>query len=205
MIGKYTKKDVKVLKKETLHKRYFETNLYHLQHRTFDGGWTPEFTREVFERGHAAAVLLYDPDRTEFVLLEQFRFPAMETSNTPWMIEVVAGIIDEGETAQDVCQREAVEEAGIEITKLVEAPSFLVSPGGTTERLQTFIGRVDATDAGGIHGLAEETEDIKVHVVSESTAKKWLNEGIIDNATALILLQWFFLNRDNIIEQLTGA
>lgn len=199
---KYTKKDVKVLKKETLHKRYFETNLYHLKHRTFDGGWTPEFTREVFERGHAAAVLLYDPDRSEFVMLEQFRFPAMETSETPWMIEVVAGIIDEGETAEDVCRREAVEEAGIEVTTMIKAPSFLVSPGGTTERLETFVGRVNSEGAGGIHGLEEETEDIKVHVISESTAKQWLQEGTIDNATALILLQWFFLNRDHIIANL---
>ncbi|MEM0910911.1 MAG: NUDIX domain-containing protein [Pseudomonadota bacterium] len=199
---KYTKKDVKVLKKESLHKRYFETNLYYLQHRTFEGGWTPEFTREVFERGHAAAVLLYDPDRSEFVMLEQFRFPAMETSDSPWMIEVVAGIIGEGETAKEVCVREAIEEAGIEVTSLVEAPNFLVSPGGTTERLYTFVGRVDSSNAGGIFGLEEETEDIKVHVVSESTAKSWLDKGEIDNATALILLQWFFLNRDHIIASL---
>ena len=199
---KFTKKDVRVLKKETLHKRYFETNLYTLQHRTFEGGWTPEFTREVFERGHAAAVLLYDPERCEFVLLEQFRFPAMETSLSPWMIEVVAGIIDPGETPEDVCRREAVEEAGLEVTALVKAPDFLVSPGGTTERLHTFIGRVDSSNAGGIFGLDEETEDIRVHVVSESKAKQWLADGAIDNATALILLQWFFLNREHIIDHL---
>ena len=202
LMEKFTKKDVRIIKKENLHKRYFETNLYHLQHRKFDGGWTPEFTREVFERGHAAAILLYDPDRSEFVLLEQFRFPAMETSDSPWMIEVVAGIIDEGETAEDVCRREAVEEAGIEVTSLVKAPSFLVSPGGTTERLHTFVGRVDASNAGGIFGLEEETEDIRVHVVGEDTVKQWLDDGTIDNATALIILQWFFLNKAHVISQL---
>ena len=137
---KYTKKDVRVIKKETLHKRYFETNLYYLQHRTFDGGWTPEFTREVFERGHAAAVLPYDPDRREFVLLEQFRFPAMETSETPWMIEVVAGIIDEGETCFEAALREAEEETGVLEFVDVESLTFrecliMVMAMTTTARL----------------------------------------------------------------------
>ena len=196
--------DVEILGKETLYQGFFETNVYRLKHRKFEGGWTDVFSREVFERGHAAAVLLYDPNKAVFVLLEQFRFPAMETSKSPWLIEVVAGIIEEGESAEQVCIREAQEEAGLQVLDLLEGPNFLVSPGGTSERIYAYLGRVDATNAGGIHGLDNETEDIKVHLVSEHDARRWCVDNTIENATALVLLQWFFLHRDRIRQQWLG-
>ncbi|MFC3121168.1 ADP-ribose diphosphatase [Agaribacter flavus] len=191
----FTQADVEVVKKESLHDGYFQTNKYYLRHRKYDGSWTEVFTREVFERGHAVAVLLYDSDNEEFVLIEQFRFPAMETSTSPWLIEVVAGIIEEGESHESVCHREAEEEAGLRIQKLTKVCDFLMSPGGTTERLYAYIGKVDSSLADGIHGLDEETEDIKVLRVPEVQAREWLDSGKIDNSTAIILLQWFFLNK----------
>ncbi|GLR72615.1 ADP-ribose diphosphatase [Agaribacter marinus] len=197
----FTKDDVEVIKKESLHDGYFNTNKYYIKHRKYDGGWTEVFTREVFERGHAVAVLLYDPTTEEFVLIEQFRFPAMETAKTPWLIEVVAGIIDEGETHENVCHREAQEEAGVVIEKLTKACEFLMSPGGSTERLYAYVGKVDSTKADGIHGLDEETEDIKVLRVPELHARDWLDSGKIDNSTAIILLQWFFLNKAKLLNE----
>ncbi|MGQ8364994.1 NUDIX domain-containing protein [Glaciecola sp. 1036] len=194
------KDDVKVINKESLHTGFFKTNLYHVQHKKFDGSWTPVFTREVFERGHAVAVLPYDPELEEFVLIEQFRFPAMETAKTPWQLEVVAGIIEPNESYEEVIHREAKEEANLVLDKVFEIPSFLVSPGGTTERIYAYIGKVDASNAGGVHGLDEETEDIRVHRVSEAVAKEWLLSGKLENATAIILLQWFFLNKQNILD-----
>jgi ADP-ribose pyrophosphatase len=136
----------------------------------------------------------------EFVLIEQVRIGALPTSSSPWMIEVVAGIIDAGETPEDVCYRETKEEAGLDIKKLHKALSYLSSPGGTTERLHIYIGLVDASNAKGVHGLEHESEDILVHRVPSSLAFEWLNQGKIDNAAALIALQWFAMNKQQLLE-----
>lgn len=201
----FSKQDAKVSKVETLYDGFFKMTRYTLSHRLFKGGWNVPFTREIFERGHAVAVLPYDPVREEFVLIEQFRAGAMETSENPWLIEVIAGIIDEGESMQDVVVREAKEEAGIDVTDLVQACSYLASPGGTTERLTVFMAKVDASNASGIHGLEYESEDILVHRVAEDDAKKWLESGIIDNAAAIIALQWFFIHKHALLQTWSKA
>lgn len=72
--------------------------------------------------------------------------------------------------------------------------SYLASPGGTTERSSIMVGEVDATTAEGIHGLADENEDIRVHVVSRELAYQWVEEGKIDNAASVIALQWLQLH-----------
>ena len=186
--------DVKVTAIETLFQGFFRMVRYHLSHRLYGGGWSPVITREVFERGHAAVMLPYDPVRDELVMQEQFRVGALATSERPWLKELVAGIIDEGETAEQVVRREAMEEAGLEVGRVEKLFSYLVSPGGTTERIDLFIGEVDASNAGGIHGLASEAEDIRVEVVSRQQALALLAAGTIDNAATLIGLQWLQVN-----------
>ncbi|CAJ1776742.1 ADP-ribose diphosphatase [Aeromonas veronii] len=190
----YAADDVKIIEKSAGYNGFFKVNVYRLQHRLFAGGWNQPIVRELFERGHAAALLPYDPVRDQIVLVEQFRIGAMETSPTPWLLELVAGIIDERETAEAVVRREAVEEAGIEVARCEHAISYLVSPGGSTERIEVFVGEVDASKAEGLHGLADEGEDIRVHVVSREQAYAWLKEGRIDNAASVIALQWLALN-----------
>jgi ADP-ribose pyrophosphatase len=196
----FTSNDVKIISKETVFHGFFTMNRYQIQHKLFDGSTSRVIQREMFERGHAVAVLPYDPDTEEFVLIEQFRLGAMETCESPWLIEVIAGMIDEGETPEAVCHREAREESNIELTGLTKALTYLSSPGGTTERIHIFIGKTDATKAGGVYGLESESEDIKVHRVKEGTARAWLESGRIDNAAAIIALQWFFLNKARLIE-----
>jgi ADP-ribose pyrophosphatase len=196
----FTSNDVKIISKETVFHGFFTMNRYQIQHKLFDGSTSRVIQREMFERGHAVAVLPYDPDTEEFVLIEQFRLGAMETCESPWLIEVIAGMIDEGETPEAVCHREAREESNIELTGLTKALTYLSSPGGTTERIHIFVGKTDATEAGGVYGLESEAEDIKVHRVKEGTARAWLESGRIDNAAAIIALQWFFLNKDGLIE-----
>jgi ADP-ribose pyrophosphatase len=198
-IHQYSKKDVDLIEKKPLYKGYFSMHQYRFRHKLFNGEWSELVEREVFERGHAAVVLPYDPLLKEFVLIEQVRIGALETSEKPWLVECVAGIIDEGETAENVCIREAQEEAGLIIKTLLPAISYLASPGGTTERLDVFVGAIDASDAGGVHGLEYENEDILAHRVSEKTAREWLNQGKIDNSATIIALQWFFLNRDEVL------
>ena len=195
----FTKADVNIIRKESLYKGFFEYNRYHFTHKLFAGGDSEVITREVFERGHAVAVLPFDPINEELVLLEQIRFPAMETTDNPWLIEVVAGIIEPGEDLEEVCHREAQEEAGITLTNLTKISSYLASPGACTERIHVYLGRVDASTAVGIHGLDSEAEDIKVLRVPLKQAIKWLEEGKIDNSTAIIAIQWLLLNKHRVL------
>ena len=190
----YTRNDVELISKKTLYKGFFRMNEYRFKHRLFKGGWSAEVKREVFERGHAGVLLAYDPKRDEVVLIEQIRIPAYETSQTPWLLEVIAGMVEEGESPEEVVRREATEEAGITIGRCKPSVSYLSSPGGTSERMYVYVGEVDATTATGIHGLACENEDIRVHVVSREQAYQWVEEGIIDNAASVIALQWLQLH-----------
>lgn len=190
----YTRNDVELISKKTRYKGFFRMNEYRFKHRLFKGGWSAEVKREVFERGHAGVLLAYDPKRDEVVLIEQIRIPAYETSQTPWLLEVIAGMVEEGESPEEVVRREATEEAGITIGRCKPIVSYLSSPGGASERMYVYVGEVDATTATGIHGLACENEDIRVHVVSREQAYQWVEEGIIDNAASVIALQWLQLH-----------
>lgn len=199
-IQQFSVDDVEILSKKTLYQGFFKMVKYAFKHKLFKGGWSDVVEREIFERGHAIAVLPYDPVLDEFVMIEQVRIGALPTSSSPWLLEVVAGIIDEGETPEDVCCREAKEEAGLNIQKLHKALSYLSSPGGTTERLHVYVGLVDASNAKGVHGLDYESEDILVHRVPSSVALDWINQGKIDNAATLIALQWFAMNKQLVLE-----
>lgn len=186
---------VEILDRSVAFDGYFQIIRYRVRHRQFAGGMGPEVVREVFERGHAAAVLPYDPERDQVVLIEQFRIGALGVVDDPWLLEPVAGIIEAGESVTDVARREAQEEAGLTVLDLAPACTYLASPGGTTETCAVFIGRVDAASAGGIFGLAHEGEDIKVHVVALDVALDWLAQGRIKAATTIIALQWLALHR----------
>lgn len=136
-----------------------------------------EVKREIFERGHAAVLLPFDPERDEVVLVEQIRIAAYDTSVTPWLLEMVAGMIEEGETIEAVARREAMEEAGLTVGRTRPVISYPGESRGTSERSSILVGEVDATTAVGIHGLADENEDIRVHVVSREQAYQWVEEG----------------------------
>ena len=187
-----------ILEQSTGYAGFFRLMRYRLRHRLFNGGWSPVLTRELFERGHAAAVLPYDPVSDQVVLTEQFRIGAIEAPNGPWLLEIVAGIIEPGETPEDVIRREAVEEIGCPVDDVEPICEYLVSPGGTSERISLYCGKVDASSAGGIHGLAEEGEDIRVTVVSADEAIARMQAGAIVAAAPIIALQWLMLNRESL-------
>ena len=190
----FAKNDVEMIARETLYSGFFSMDLYRFRHRLFNGEMSGEIRREIFERGHAAVLLPFDPVRDEVVLVEQIRIAAYDVSESPWLLEMVAGMIEEGETVEDVARREALEEAGLVVGRTKPVLSYLASPGGTSERLSIMVGEVDATTAEGIHGLADENEDIRVHVVSREQAYQWVEEGKIDNAASVIALQWLQLH-----------
>lgn len=188
--------DVKLLSEEVGYQGFFRLLRLRLQHKLFAGGWSEEITRELFDRGHAAAVLPYDPVRDEVILIEQFRVGAMYGESSPWLLEVVAGIVEEGESEEEVVRREAQEEAGLTLTSLTRVMSYFPSPGGCGERITLFVGEVDATEAATHAGLDCESEDIRVHRVPREQAMQWLAEEKLDNASTVIALQWLALQRD---------
>ena len=190
--------DVELIEKQAAFRGYFRIDRLRLRFPLYEGGMSREVEREVLERGQVAAVLLVDPDRDCVVLIEQFRPGPYAAGEPPWLIEAVAGVIEGGESAEELARREAREEANCEITDLFPIMGFFTSPGASTESVALFCGRVDSSDAGGVHGLAEEGEDIRVFVVSVDDALSLLREGRIVNAKTIIALQWLASNYDKV-------
>ena len=196
---------VEILEKGIDYQGFFRMERYRLRHRLFDGRMGPVIERELFERGHAAALLPYDPERDAVVLLEQFRIGALAVPGGPWLVEIVAGIIEQGESPKEVVRREAEEEAGCRIDELVPICDYLVSPGGTSETLSLYCGRVDSRGLGGLHGLESEDEDIRVSVVPFEQAVAWVGDGTINSASPIIALQWLQLHRERLRRQWKAA
>lgn len=190
--------DVQEVDKENVYQGYFRIDRYRIRYPLFQGGTSSEIVREVFERGQVAAVLLVDPDRDSVVLIEQFRPGPYAAGDHPWLIEIVAGIIEGDESAEDMARRESLEEAACEVSDLIPIMRFFTSPGASTESVALFCGRVDASTAGGVHGLDEEGEDIRVRVVSVNEAASLLADGRIVNAKTIIALQWLASNYDDV-------
>jgi len=191
-------KEFEILKKEIAYQGFFRLEKYRLKHTLFKGGWGPEISRELFARGECVGVLLYDPDADKVVLIEQFRVGALTDEANPWLLEIVAGAIEEGETAEAVAFREAEEEAGCQIQSIFKIGQFYTSPGGCGERLTLFCGKVDSTNVGGIFGLEEENEDILVRAVDFSEAYAMLETGLIASAIPIIAIQWLALNIEDL-------
>lgn len=187
--------DVEIIARENAYKGYFRIDRFRVRHRLFAGGTSPEIRRELFDRGHAVAVILYDPDRDSVILIDQFRIGALAAGYPPWVTEIVAGIIDPGETPEGVAARETTEETGCAVRDLIPVYDYLVSPGCSSETVKLFCGRVDASNAGGVFGLADEGEDIRVRPVKVDEALRELDRGTINTSLGIIGLQWLALNR----------
>lgn len=190
----FTKQDVALEKRETLFKGFYRVDKLHLRYRQFAGPMGPLITREMFVRPHAVGVLIYDVNTDEVLLIEQFRVGALDNAY-PWQLEIVAGLIEPGESMAEVARREALEEAGVTIGEMEEVMTFLPSPGGSDESFTLFVAAADLSSAGGVHGLPEEGEDIRVNVMSVNQALAALQRGRINNAPCIIALQWLALNK----------
>lgn len=190
----FTRDDVKIINAKTVYDGFFRVRKYLLKHRVVEGGWTRELTRECFDRPPAVGVLLYDPYKDHVVVVEQFRIGALDAPEGPWQIELVAGIIEDGETAEDVAHREVTEEAGTDLLDLEYICEYYPSPGGSNEKLYLYCGGVDSEGMGGVHGLKEEGEDIWVHVFPREELWNSLQENYIQNAATIIALQWLQMN-----------
>ncbi len=194
----YAEGEVRIDGIDTAFQGFFRIQRYRFRHTLFAGGWSAEIVRELFERGHAAAVMPYDPWLDRVVVIEQFRVGALHLDRGPWLKEFVAGMIEPGETTEGVVIREAEEEAGCRIDRLESICDYLVSPGGTSEMISLYCGRTDSSHLGGLHGLDEEDEDIRASVVTADEAFEMLEAGEFMAATPIIGLQWLQRHRDRL-------
>lgn len=189
---------VEIVERTRAYDGYFKIDRWRVRHKLFDGGISAEIRREVFERGHAVAVILYDPARDALVLIDQFRIGALSAGFDPWVTEIVAGVIDPGETPEAVARRETVEETGCTIVELIPICHYLVSPGCSSETVRLFCARVDSEGLGGVFGLKDEGEDIRVSVVPLERALEDLDAGRINTSLGIIAVQWVALNRSKL-------
>lgn len=198
MNSKFTTKDVKIIHEENAYQGFFQIKKITLQHRLFSGKWSEKITREVFSRGHSVGVLLYDPKLDQVVLTQQFRIGAIEDKKSPWLLEIVAGMIEENENTKDVAIRETKEEANCIIQHLIPICHYYSSPGGTSETLQLFCGIIDSSQLNKQYESGLEEEDIRVYVLDQKETYHMIQKGEIKNAAAIIALQWLEINKKNI-------
>lgn len=194
----FSSKDIKIEKREVVFKGFFRMEELSLSHKTFDGKWIGPFSRELFVRGEAVCVLLFDPKRDKVILTEQIRIGALEDERSPWLLELVAGIVEPNETQEEVALRESQEEAGCIPSQLIPICRYWVSPGGCNERISLYCGIIDSDGVGGIHGLPHEHEDIRLTTLTFDEAYQLVEEGVINNAASIIALQWLKIHHTTI-------
>ena len=198
--------DVEIVGSENAFSRHLGVDVVRFRHRRFDGGWSGERVYDIVRRGPAVGVLLYDPERDCVVLIEQFRLAPLYGGRTPWQIETVAGLIDKGGTPEEVARREVREETGLEpIGDFVPVQMFLPATGSLDEAVSLFCARVDASRASGVHGLAEEQEDIRVFTKTIAEIEAMLDSGEIESAHTVILLYWLLRHRDRLKREWLGG
>ncbi len=200
----FSHNDVEVLENTTAYQGFFRIDRVRLRHRLFAGGWSSEFERELFERGEAVCVLLFDPQRDVVVLTEQFRIGSLQDERSPWLLELVAGMVEPGESYEEVAARETEEEAGCRFYQLLPVCRYWVSPGGTSERVQIYCGLIDSDGVGGVHGLAHEHEDIRLCRLDFDQAWQGVEDGTLNNAATIMALQWLKIHHAEVVSGTYG-
>ncbi len=148
--------DVNILEVSTPYQGFFRVDRYRFRKRRHDGSWSDELTHDIFERGRTVGVLPYDPALDSVVLIEQVRIGVHAGGGPLRPVEIVAGISEPGEAADDVARRELTEETGLTAIDLCPIGGVFLSPGGSSEHMTLFLARVDARGAGGHHGNRHE-------------------------------------------------
>lgn len=184
----------RIKRRESCHDGFFQLERLELEHECYRGGTSQPITRELMRREPVVAVLPYDPDRDSVVLIEQFRIGAVGHAEPPWLVEIVAGIVEPGEKPEAVAVRELREEAGCEAQKLLPICRYLSSPGGLSEHVSLFCAVVDASEAVGVYGLSHEGEDIRAFRVARQDALPLVLQGTLSSAPPIIALQWLALH-----------
>ena len=183
----------KILNKTNLYSGFFNLNKYKFTHQKHDGEWTGKIYREIFGGSHVSTLLPFDPIRKEIVLIQQFRAGVLSRYANDHLYEIVAGIIDEGENAEETAKRECLEETGCKVKKITPIQGYFPAPGSSESYYDLFLGEIDGFDGERIKGLESENEDILVKSYKINEVRKLLQNKKIKNGLTLIALQWFFL------------
>ncbi|HZV70135.1 MAG TPA: NUDIX hydrolase [Saprospiraceae bacterium] len=184
---------IDIISDEVPFDEFFNVRKTKLRFENFDGTMSEAVTRYSFEKTDAIAVLVYHRSKDAYILVRQFRFPLVQHKIDPWMTEIVAGGISEGENEVAAAQREVIEETGYSLISIEKISFFYVSPGILNERIHLFLGNVDESsriNAGG--GVKHEDEDIELVWIPRSEAMRWLEKQTIGDAKTIVALQWHF-------------
>ncbi len=201
--AQFTAEDVQLEKEDVAFKGFFKMHVLTLKHRLFGGGWSNTIHREIFHRGQASAAVLYDPASDCIGLVEQFRAGALDSPYSPWCLEVVAGMVEEGESPVEVMVREIEEEAGITEVELIPITTYYSTPGGCSEQIHLFCALCDLSEAGGVHGLDDENEDILLHIFPANDVFAVMLDSRMNNAATLLGLQWLQLHRESLKKRIS--
>ncbi len=195
---------VEVIEREPCYQGFFSLERVHLRHSLHRGGMSPVLVREILEKGDVVAMLPYDPVTDTVVMIEQFRVGAIGNAPSAWLLEIVAGLMEPGEPPEDVARREAAEEAGLAVRRIEPIARFFATPSKSSELTHLYCGEIDASGAGGVHGLAHEGEDIRVIPMAAEQAFALLETGRIDSAWPMIALMWLRTHRERLRRAWTG-
>ena len=191
---------VEVTRLERPYANFFALEEYHLCHETFAGGMSAPVERAVFIGTDAALVLPYDPQRDRVLLVEQMRMgPLARHDRAVWQLEPIAGRIDPGETPQTAARREAIEEAGLQLSVLEPVAEIYASPGASTDFFHIFVGLADLPDvAAGVGGLASEHEDIRSHLLSFDALMEMCDQQEAANGPLVVAAYWLARHRQRL-------
>ncbi len=188
------KSKFKIINKKNIYSGFFTMNEITLKYLKYDGSWSNSVKRELFSGAQVAAVLPYDPVKKEIVLIKQFRPGTISKDVDNYLEEIVAGIIDPGESPETAAKRECLEETGCEVKKLIPIQNYFPAPGSSESFYHLFLAEIETFDGEKIMGLKTENEDILAKSYNIDDIKRKLHNKEILNGLALIALQWFFLN-----------
>jgi len=178
---------------EMCHDGFFKLKKHTIQYEKFEGSTSKPHRREVLVREPTVAVLLYDEKQDSILLTEQFRVGPMENGVNPWIFEIPAGIVEQGEDKRKAIEREILEETGYKCEAGELIGEFYLSPGGTNEVTTLYFSQLDLISSG-IHGAKSENEDIKTHILSVAQACKLMQRGNLSVITGLALM-WLVNNK----------
>lgn len=180
----------KVTEEKRIFDDFFKIDEAHLKYERFDGTMSEPVRRLNFNRGDSVAAIILNTTTQQVILVNQFKYPTLQKDNG-WIVEAVAGMLEDGEDTEECIRREILEEVGYEVNELTFISKFYVSPGGTSERIFLYYAEVNnegkITGGGGLAGENEDIQEIKIPL-----AKAWndLKNAQFIDAKTIIGLMW---------------
>ena len=187
----YTKNELKIHNRENLYHGFIQVEKVSLTHRLFNQtSYTTVIQRELIHRKEAAGVLIYDDEQQKFALIEQFRVGAIDDIDSPWQLEIIAGVLDGDESPESCIRREALEESGCEVDALEHLFTFYPSAGACSELFHLYSAKAKLPLEGGVFGMPDEGENIQLHLIEYKDLNTLLTNGRLRNAPVIMALQW---------------